>query len=60
VTKPGGLIATSTRTAYFEQSDYAAVVQGMIDAGKIQLVREFRNGPYTADSTAHYWVYQVA
>ena len=59
VTKPGGMIATSTRTAYFEQSDYDKVVRGMIDDGKISLVREVRNGPYTADSTAHYWVYQV-
>lgn len=59
VTRPKGIVAISTRTAYYEQSGYQAVAQRLIDDGTIAPVHQVRDGPYTADSSAHYWAYQV-
>lgn len=58
-TRPGGIIAVSTRTAYYDQGEYETVVQQLIDSGRIALIHEARDGPYTEDSRAHYWVYEV-
>lgn len=57
--RPGGLLIVSTRTAYYDATDYQSVSDQMEAAGQIRLVHKIENGPYTMDSTAHYWVYKV-
>jgi predicted TPR repeat methyltransferase len=57
--RPGGLLIVSTRVAYYDSTNYQAVSDGMEAAGQIKLVHKIDNGPYTLDSTAHYWAYRV-
>ena len=58
--RPGGLLVASTRMAYFERTNYQEVSDAMEAEGTLKLIHKISDGPYTMDSTAHYWVYQVA
>lgn len=57
--RPGGVVITSTRTAYYDSSDYQKVSDDVISSGQVELVKELRDAPYTADGNAHYWVYRI-
>ncbi len=59
ITWPGGLVLTSARTAYYDDSDYQLVMDRLIESGRVTVEAEVRNGPYTRDSHAHYWIYRV-
>ena len=59
ITRPGGLVLTSTRTAYYVDSNYQSVTDQMIENGEVGLEVELRDAPYTRDSHAHYWIYRV-
>jgi 2-polyprenyl-3-methyl-5-hydroxy-6-metoxy-1,4-benzoquinol methylase len=52
-----GVVITSTRTAYYDTTDYQKVSDDFISSGRVELVKELRDAPYTADGNAHYWVY---
>lgn len=58
--RPGGLVIASTRVAYYQSTNYQEVSDAMEVAGQLQLVHKIENGPYTMDSTAHYWAYRVS
>jgi len=60
MTRPGGLIVASTRTTYYDETDYQQVSDDLLASGKANLVKQLRDAPYTMDEDAHYWVYQVA
>jgi 2-polyprenyl-3-methyl-5-hydroxy-6-metoxy-1,4-benzoquinol methylase len=60
MTRPGGLIIVSTRTAYYESTNYQAVSDGLEASGELKLLSLTRNASYTSDSDAHYWVYAVS
>ena len=59
ITRPGGLVLTSTRTAYYDESDYQSVTDQLVESGRVKLEAVVRDGPYTLDSHAHYWIYRV-
>lgn len=60
MTRPGGLIVASTRTTYYDETDYQQVSDELVASGKAKLVKQLRDAPYTKDENAHYWAYQVA
>ena len=57
ITRPGGLVIVSTRTAYYENESYQAVSDRLESEGKVKLIHVVKNASYTDDSDAHYWVY---
>jgi len=57
--RSGGVVITSTRTAYYDSSDYQQVSDALVASGRAELVKTLREAPYTQDSNAHYWMYQV-
>ncbi len=59
ITRPGGLVLTSTRTAYYDESDYQTVSDEIVENAEVSLEVCLRDAPYTRDSHAHYWVYRV-
>ncbi len=56
--KSGGLIITSTRTAYYDASDYQQVTDQLIQDGQVELLQLLRDAPYTTDGNSHYWAYR--
>lgn len=60
ITQPGGLVLTSTRTAYYIDSNYQEITDQLINESEVELEVELRDAPYTRDSHAHYWIYRVA
>ena len=59
ITRPGGLVVTSTRCAYYDATDYQAVSDQLIKDGLAQLLNCLKDAPYTLDGDAHYWIYRV-
>lgn len=57
--RPGGIIITSTRTSYYDETDYQQVSDELVASGRVELVKEVRDAPYTKDENAHYWIYRV-
>lgn len=57
--KPQGLLLATTRTAYYEQSEFQAVHNQAVESGAVSLLQLVKDAPYTNDSKAHYWLYQV-
>lgn len=58
ITRPGGVIAVSTRISYYEESDFAYECDRMAAAGLFKLVHKALNAPYIKDQGAHYWAYR--
>ena len=57
VTRPGGLILTSTRSSYYQNSNYRAVSDQLVAENQIAHIETLWDAPYTADGDSHYWVY---
>lgn len=57
VTRPGGLILTSTRSSYYQNSDYQAVSDRLVADKVIAHIETLWDAPYTSDGDSHYWVY---
>ena len=57
---PGGLLLVSTRTHYYDQTNFQLVIDGLIDSGQVELLRVIRDAPYNNDGDGHYWVLQKA
>ena len=57
--KVGGILCVTTRLAYYQEVDF----QGVSDMAESRTVLSLRalqkNAPYTNDSDAHYWLYEV-
>ena len=56
--RPGGLLLLSTRTHYYEQTDFGRLVEQMQSAGLLELRQCLRDAPYNHDGDAHYWVFE--
>lgn len=54
--RKGGLLLVSTRTHYYEQTNFQQVVDGLIAANRAELVQLVRDAPYNNDGDGHYWV----
>lgn len=59
LTRDGGLLVASTRTAYREDTDWDEVTQQLIASGLLELVVHHSDAPYTMDSLADYWAWRV-
>ena len=53
-----GLLVISTRSQYFEQTDFQQCVDTLLQAGQISLLQVIRDAPYNHDGDAHYWVFR--
>lgn len=51
-----GLVLVSTRTHYYDQTNFQQVVDELIATGRAELVQLVKNAPYTNDGNGHYWV----
>ena len=52
----GGILLVSTRTHYYEDSDFQQVVDRLLTAGEAKLLQVLKDAPYNNDGDAHYWV----
>ena len=57
---PGGLLLISTRTHYYDQTNFQQVIDDLIDSGQIELLQVIRDAPYNNDGDGHYWVMRKA
>ena len=56
--KPGGLMVVSTRSHYYDQSNFQEVVDGLIADEKLRLLKLIKDAPYNDDGDGHYWVFR--
>jgi cyclopropane fatty-acyl-phospholipid synthase-like methyltransferase len=57
LTKADGLMVISTRTHYYDQSNYQQVVDDLIETGQVRLLQLIKDAPYNNDGDGHYWVF---
>lgn len=55
--RDGGLLVVSTRSHYFEQTDYQQCVDELLSARRLRQLEVIRDAPYNHDGDAHYWVF---
>jgi predicted TPR repeat methyltransferase len=53
-----GLLVISTRSHYFEQTDYQKCVDALLSSGQLRQLQVVWDAPYNHDGDAHYWVFQ--
>ena len=58
LSRPGGLLVISTRTHYYDQTNYQQVVDELIAGEQAELVQVIRDAPYNNDGDGHYWVFR--
>ncbi len=54
----GGLVVLSTRSQYYDTTDYRQVSNALMEAGHMTLVEAMMDSGYMEGSTSHFWVYQ--
>jgi predicted TPR repeat methyltransferase len=52
------LLVISTRSHYFEQTDYQACVDALLTSGQLSQLQVVWDAPYNHDGDAHYWVFR--
>ena len=57
---PGGFLLISTRTHYYDQTNFQLVMDDLVDSGQLELLQVIRDAPYNNDGDGHYWVMQKA
>ena len=53
-----GLLVISTRSHYFEQTDYQKCVDALLSCGQLGQLQVIWDAPYNHDGDAHYWVFK--
>ena len=53
-----GLLVISTRSHYFEQTDYQKCVDALLSSGQLSQLQVVWDAPYNHDGDAHYWVFR--
>lgn len=56
--RPRGLLLITTRTHYYEQSDFQARVDALLGDGAMRQLQLLRDAPYNSDGGAHYWLFR--
>ncbi len=56
--RPNGCLVVSTRSHYYEQTEFRQVVEEEIEAKRASLIQVIKNAPYNEDGNAHYWVFK--
>ena len=60
LTNPGGLLLISTRTHYYEQTNFQSVLDDLVASSQVELLQVIRDAPYNNDGDGHYWVLRKA
>ena len=58
LTRSDGLLLISTRTQYYDQTNFQQLVDDLIETGQVELLRLLRDAPYSIDGDGHYWVFK--
>lgn len=58
LTRPGGVLAVSTRSHYYDQTSFQQVVDDLIEDGSMEQLHLLRDAPYNNDGEGHYWVFR--
>ena len=56
LTRPGGILLVSTRTHYYEDTDFQQVVDRLVADSAASLLQVLKDAPYNNGGDAHYWV----
>ena len=57
--RTGGLLVVSTRTEYYQETDYARVAEDLVQAGRMHVVEGIESAHYLDGSTSHFFAYQI-
>ena len=55
-----GLLLISTRTHYYEQTEFQQQVDALLEQGQLKQLQVIWDAPYNHDGDAHYWVFRKA
>lgn len=58
--RPGGLVALSTRSQYYDTTDYRQVSNTLIENGHMALIEAVMDSGYLDGSVSHFWIYRKA
>ena len=58
--RPGGLLLVSTRSHYYDQTEFQQQVDALLEQGQLTQLQVIWNAPYNHDGDAHYWVFRKA
>jgi len=56
--RPHGLLVLSTRTHYYQQTEFQQLVDKLLAGSRIEQVELLWDAPYNKDGGAHYWVFR--
>lgn len=56
LTRAGGLLVISTRTHYYDQTNFQQVVDDLTSNKQAELIQLIKDAPYNNDGDGHYWV----
>ena len=58
LTRPGGLLLISTRSHYYDQTDFQSQVDALLASGQLTQLETIWDAPYNHDGDAHYWLFR--
>ena len=58
LTKASGLLVISTRTHYYDQTNFQQVVDELTKSRQAELIQLIKDAPYNIDGDGHYWVFR--
>jgi len=58
--RPGGLILISTRSHYYEQTDFQSQLDALLANDRLTQLQTIWDAPYNHDGDAHYWLFRKA
>ncbi|MEM6462812.1 MAG: class I SAM-dependent methyltransferase [Pseudomonadota bacterium] len=57
--RKGCLVFITTRTQYYDETNYQDVADRLIESGRMKLVESVERAHYIGGSRSHFWVYRV-
>ncbi|MEM7563863.1 MAG: methyltransferase domain-containing protein [Pseudomonadota bacterium] len=58
LTRQGGVLVISTRTHYYDDTNFQEVVDRLCANGQVKLLQRMNDAPYNNDGDGHYWVFK--
>ena len=58
LSRASGLLVISTRTHYYDQTNYQQVVDELTSSKQARLIQLIKDAPYNNDGDGHYWVFK--
>ena len=56
LTRPNGILVISTRSHYYDQTNFQEVIDQLVSDHIIKIQRVIKDAPYNNDGAGHYWV----